>query len=143
MESFVIPLVALLIPIIIVPTAMGFKHARLLRELKHAERMRAMELGRTLPEDEPWWSPSRLAAGIGLGVPLGSLLVALMVASDSPPQRDPVWVAAGIIGLGGVIGGTLLAGHQITARRKAEATYPSNGKPVYDPDAFDVVSSRG
>ncbi len=42
MDPLIIPIVALLIPMIIVPTAMGIKHARYLREVEHKERMRAM-----------------------------------------------------------------------------------------------------
>ena len=49
-----------------------FRHERRKRELEHLERMKAFELGRTLPQDEPWLSPMRLAAMIGAGVPLGA-----------------------------------------------------------------------
>ena len=48
MDPLIIPIVALLVPIIIVPTALGIKHARYLREVEHAERMRAMDQGRLL-----------------------------------------------------------------------------------------------
>ena len=63
MDPLIIPIVALLIPIIIVPTALGIKHAKFLREVKHAERMRAMELGRTRAEDESW-SPASIIVRI-------------------------------------------------------------------------------
>ena len=46
MEVILIPIIALMIPIVIVPTALAFRHARFLREVEHKERMRAMELGR-------------------------------------------------------------------------------------------------
>ena len=29
--------------------------------MEHIERMKALELGRTLPQDEPWFSPVRIA----------------------------------------------------------------------------------
>ncbi len=43
---------ALAIPIIVVPAELAFKHAAKLRDLEHAERMRALELGRFNPGDE-------------------------------------------------------------------------------------------
>ena len=60
MDPHIIPIVGMLIPIIIVPTALGFKHARYLRQVEHEERMRAMELGQTLAEDESW-TPASVA----------------------------------------------------------------------------------
>ena len=59
----IIPIVAMAIPIVLVPVVLGIRHARLERELEHAERMKALELGRTLPEDEPWWTPPRISVG--------------------------------------------------------------------------------
>ena len=44
------------------------------RELEHIERMQALEFGRTLPQDEPWWSPLRIGLVIGGAVPLGVFL---------------------------------------------------------------------
>ena len=70
-EAIAIPIMALLIPIIVAPTAIVFRYVRFHREIKHAERMRALELGRPFPGDEPWWSPERIIVAIGAGVPLG------------------------------------------------------------------------
>ena len=36
-----------------IPIAFHFRHERRKRELEHIERMKALELGRTLPQDEP------------------------------------------------------------------------------------------
>ena len=54
MSVAIIPIVGMSIPIILVPVILGLRHARLERELEHAERMKALELGRTLPKDEPF-----------------------------------------------------------------------------------------
>ena len=35
MDPLIIPIIAVLIPIVIVPTALGIKHARFLREVEH------------------------------------------------------------------------------------------------------------
>ena len=142
MDPLVIPIVALLIPIIIVPTAMGIKHARFLREVEHAERMRAMELGRTLAEDESW-TPAGLAATIGAGVPIAALALAVFAGRMIP---DPLvlasaWKADGMVGLGGVICGTALAFLHISNR--ASAAPVAGEKPAYDPDEFAVVGRRG
>jgi hypothetical protein len=139
MDPLIIPIVALLIPMIIVPTAMGIKHARYLREVEHKERMRAMELGRTLAEDESW-SPMTVALIIGAGVPIVALGIAFNVSQRSGPS-DVLWMAAGMIGVAGVICGSILAGMQFSKRDQPSAA--SVEKPAYDPDQFDVVGSRG
>jgi hypothetical protein len=142
MESIVIPIMGMSIPIIIVPTVMAFKHARYLREVEHAERMKAMELGRTLPGDEPL-SPASIATAIGAGVPLSSLVLAWLADLTSGGRSgEAVWVAAGAVALGGLICGTILA-YRHFATRPQPATYQEAPKPEYDPDAYDVVGRRG
>jgi len=104
--------------------------------------MRALELGRTLAEDESW-SPTTLAATIGAGVPLGSLAIAWLAGQSSPALAGPISVAAGIVGLAGVICGTILAARLFAARATSASPGRHDEKPAYDPDAFDVVGSRG
>jgi hypothetical protein len=140
MDPILIPIIGMMIPIVIVPTALGFKHARFLREVKHEERMRAMELGLTLPEDEAF-SPAKLAAGIGIGVPIGSFFLAWL-ADLTSNGGEAVWMAVSSIGLSGVICGTILAARHFATRNKP-ATYSNAIKPEYDPDAYDVVGRRG
>ena len=50
---------------------LGIRHDRYKRELEHKERMRALELGRSLPGDAAWLSPATLALMIAGGVPIG------------------------------------------------------------------------
>ena len=145
MDPIVIPIVALLIPMVIVPTALGIKHARFLREVEHAERMRAMELGRDLAEDESW-TPAGIAVSIGAGVPIVSMLIAWMATRsfnivDAPIET--IWKMAGMVGLGGVICGTILASQQIMRREKPASVASFEEKPAFDPEAFDVVGRRG
>ena len=142
MDPVAIPIVALLIPIVIVPTALGFKHARFLREVEHAERMRAMELGRTLP-GEGAWTPAGIALTIGAAVPMASMLLAWLATRSMNMVDAPieiVWKMAGMVGLGGVICGSVLASQQFLKGDKATSI---DEKPVYDPDEFDVVGRRG
>jgi hypothetical protein len=144
MDPLIIPIVAMVIPIIIVPTALGIKHARFLREVEHAERMRAMELGRTLAGDESW-TPAGLAASIGAGVPIAAMLVAFVMTRSilDPASVEAITKMAGMIGLGGVICGTVLAAQQFGRRQPAAPVDSFAEKPSYDPDAFDVVGRRG
>src|SRR6266481_3073495 len=99
MNTAVIPIMGMAIPIILVPTIMGLRHARLERELEHRERMKALELGRTLPRDESWWSPSRI----------GVFLCAAMASSQSENSAFLIWMSAGAVGLAGVFSGATLA----------------------------------
>jgi hypothetical protein len=144
MNPLTIPILALLIPIVVAPTAMWVKYAQRQRELEHAERIRALELGRTLPQDEPWWSPAKLSAAIGVGVPSVAMFCAYW-ATESVGFRDGIWVSSMLVGMSGVICGTVLASqhlkHRAEAQRAADRAYAA--KPPVDADAFDVVASRG
>jgi hypothetical protein len=138
MDPLIIPIVALLIPIIVAPLAIGVKHARYLREVEHKERMRAMELGQTLAGDQSW-SPG-IAGSIGAGVPIAVMFIAFIAAKEG--SSDAIWMAASGIGVAGVICGSILAGMQLSKRNQASAA-STGEKPSYEPDEFDVVGSRG
>jgi hypothetical protein len=129
----------MLIPIVLVPVILGLKHARLERELEHAERMKALELGRKLPADEPMPSPLWIIGAIGAGVPIG-VFFCVFIAAGSLEDQTPAWVAAGIVGLAGVVSGSLLAHRHLL---KGEVREDLNAKPSFDADAFDVVGTRG
>jgi hypothetical protein len=136
-DPLIIPLAALAIPIIVAPTGMAFKHAAKLRELEHAEKRRALELGRFNPADGEWTVNSRIGAGIGAGVPIVSMIAAL-VATLEAGFHEEIWMFSGMVGIASVICGTVLA-----ASGRSAAKAPSDAKPVYEPDAFDVVGTRG
>ena len=141
MSAMIIPIVALLIPMVIVPTALGIKFSLRVRELEHAERMKALELGRTLPRDEPWWGPARISVAIGAGVPVGALLCAVM-GSQAVGYHEDIWMSAMAVAMTGVISGSILAGKHFTQRAQAEGQV--SAKPYHeDADAFDVAGSRG
>ena len=134
------------IPIVIVPIALGIKYARYERELEHAERMKALELGQTLPGDESWWSPVRLCAGIGVGVPLvafGCAFLVSMLGMPGPASSD-CWHAAASVGLVGILGGTFLAHRHLVQREGSRNAHEDmHAKPEFDADAYDVVGRRG
>ena len=61
--------------------------------MEHIERMKALELGRTLPQDEPWLSPVRIAVLIGGVVPLGAF-VTVGIATAAVGFHEAMWLAA-------------------------------------------------
>ena len=144
MTALIISVVALLIPIIVVPTALGIKYSLRVREMEHRERMRALELGRTLPCDEPWSSPARICLAVGVGVPLGVFLCAWM-ASLAVGYQESIWMSSMAVGMTAVISGSVLAGKHFNQRARAETDGSAGyGKPyLADADAFDVAGSRG
>jgi len=138
-DALILPIVAMGIPVVLVPAVMGMKHARRERELEHAERMRALELGRTLPQDESWWSPARLGLAIGLTVPIGVFFCAA-VATLLDDFHDTIWVASAIVGVAGVVCGSRLAGRQSASQGYVGTDF---AKPSVDEDAYDVAGMRG
>jgi hypothetical protein len=143
MESqFIVAIAGMMIPIIIVPTAMGFKHARYLREVEHQERMKAMELGRTLAEDQSW-TPASVAMTIGGAVPIGAMFIAF-IAAPKQGGGDTIWMAAAMIGVAGVICGSILAALLFARQGQAQsATNQATEKPTFDHEAFEPVGHRG
>jgi hypothetical protein len=110
------------------------------REFEHIERMQALEFGRTLPQDEPWWSPLRISLVIGGAVPLGAFLT-VGSATAVTGFHDGMWIAAAIVGMVSVICGSILAGSS-NKRAKASSSF-ADSKPQIEEDAYDVVSGRG
>jgi len=145
-SAAIIPLVGMSIPIILVPTILIFRQLRLKTQYRHAERMRAIELGRPLPgEVNTGYTPSRLAADLGLKLPLGLFGIAWLASDGSGLESLPMWIAAGSVGFAGVVSGLILTccypaqadtGH-------ADPEFHGSSKPRFDADAFDVVGSRG
>jgi hypothetical protein len=131
--------------IVLLPILLAFRESRRKLELDHTERMKAIELGQPFPrqdkgEHESWMVAARLAMALGVVVPLGSLGCAFF-ASLALGFHEGIWIAAGMVGLGGVLCGGLLAGLTFGAnQRSAEHT---DLKPHVEADAYDVVGARG
>jgi hypothetical protein len=143
MDPILIPILAIALPIILVPIILGIRYARIERELEHAERIKALELGRTLPQDEGWWTLPRISVAIGAGVPTAVFFCAWQASLSMRDSKD-VWIAAGIVGLGAVISGSFLAArHFSRADRSTGQVHGGPSKFPFDSDAYDVVSSRG
>lgn len=151
MDPLYIPIVAILMPLILVPTTlvMKFRHQR--RKWEHLERLKAMETQLPIPLRQAIAGATGVTA-IGAGVPavsiLGAFLTSLLWASsavdDSAIVPAIAWICAGVISSLAMATSLKLASMGRRSVQDAELSDAmNNGKAVYDPDAFDVVSSRG
>ena len=104
----------------------------------------------------PASAPDRTLGGgsvvaIGAGVPIASVLTAwmtIMSISESHPDYMPVvgiaWGCAFLISTGALITSLVLGVLLMRSRKSAELVDQFAAiKPPYEPDAYDVVSSRG
>jgi hypothetical protein len=123
------------------------------RKLEHIERMRALEVGRAYPGElkhtllnlPQRGMPYLMALGIGVVVPLGVIVCAFLATVIGGFYKE-VWMASGMVGLGAVIGGTVLAAEAFkmtAASESANSGAHVESKQFLDEDAYYVVSSRG
>ena len=152
MEPLIIPIVAILMPLVLVPTILVLKHRHKKREWEHRERMKAMETPFQFPQIVGLGS-SRGVAAIGAGVPIASVLGAFLTSVTLEPTTfDQIsvpavaWVCAVVISAGAMVTSLTLASMHAKAAEKADSMARmdnANAKPAFDPDTFDVVGSRG
>lgn len=141
-----IPIMLMVAAIVMGLTYMGVRLSRQHRELEHTERMRALEMGHPLPGSlppAPFWTVSKIAGGMGLLLPAFALALAFTLSDGrtSPEIAANAWIAAGLIGVAGVIGATILTlrGEPAESRTAIARTM----KPTMtDPDAYDTASQR-
>lgn len=138
-----VALAGIAMPLFLVPTILVLKHGQRRREWAHRERMKALEVGRALPRDDAW--PAALAAvAIGAGVPIGAFLIAWMISMRTYHQSTEALAMAMVVSLVAVCQGASLAKRLIGQPDQAESSrHLANGKPAFDPDAFDVAGRRG
>ena len=157
-ESLVAIVLGNVVLISLVAIIGGFLHHRRERLLKHAERMKALELGRELPEDRSaaqtkavfntFSSGSESAAESSESLPRKLISTAFWVAFwgfafaaqggfFNQGIAIAIAVAAGAIGVAAIVCGTVLAS------RAPVSSSAAAFKPKIEDDAFDVVSSRG
>jgi hypothetical protein len=140
-EHVAIPITGILMPLVLVPTILILRHIGRKREWEHLERMKALELGMPVPGSES--GRAKVCIAIGAGVPLGALLLA-WVASLDGNYGENHWEAAMTVGGLGVVCGSVLAARLFPSRnRQPDASMGPEGKPVVDPDAYDVAGRRG
>ncbi|MGC8640821.1 MAG: hypothetical protein ACP5XB_13200, partial [Isosphaeraceae bacterium] len=71
--ELIIPVVAILMPLVLVPTIITLKQRHKRREWKYQERLRAMDLGLPLTDSGPRLNGGAVVA-IGAGVPIASVI---------------------------------------------------------------------
>jgi hypothetical protein len=149
-EGLIIPLAGIMLPLFLVPTIIFLVHRQKKREWRHQERLRALDMGLPAPEPDRALGGGSVVA-IGAGVPLASVAAAWMTTisvSDSHPDYMPIvaiaWGCAFMISCGALITSLSLGVMLIRSRKGAEPMgHFTSAKPAYEPDAYDVVSSRG
>jgi hypothetical protein len=151
-DPLIIPIVAILMPLFLVPTVLVLKHRHKRREWEHRERMRAMDGPQPLGRLAGWVGSGGVAA-IGAGVPVASVLGALVTTllwepstMDDVPIPAVAWGCAVVISAGGLITSLILAFLQSRTLLKLDSNAAADlehAKPAFDPDTFDVVGSRG
>ena len=122
------------------------KQAHRRKELEHLERIKAMEMGLTPQPTGLDWPAAAVCIAIGAGVPIGSFVVAWL-ASLTAQVPHAIWVAPVFVSLAAIGSARKLAYRIIDPKsgpkKKACVGSTPTGKPAFDPDAFDVVGSRG
>lgn len=135
----------------------GFLQCRRERILKHRERIKALEMGRAVPDDSAigrikaafggsWnqdagdegGSPARKCFSTTLWIAFWGFAAASQAGFRSPGVSIAIAGSVGAIGVAGMICGTILA-----LRPPAGYAPRPMSKPVVEADEFDVVSCRG
>jgi hypothetical protein len=150
MDPLIIPIVAILMPLVLVPTVIFMKQRHKRRQWEHLERMRTLDGSASFPAGHAQVGSGGVAA-IGAGVPIASVIAAFLTCTIADVKTDDqiamagiAWGCALMISVAAMTTGLILALMQARARRQSESAAFQVDKPaVYDPDAFDVVSSRG
>lgn len=142
MNDLIIPLAGILMPVVLVPSIMAMRLRTRKREWEHLERMKALEMGVPVPGNEPWLA--KVCIAIGAGVPITSFVLA-WIANESNSNGEVAWASATVIGGMGLVCGTILTSRLLTSRNRARDAMRGerNGKPLFDPDTYDVVGRRG
>lgn len=151
MDPLIIPIVAILMPTVLVPTVLVLKHRHKRREWEHHERMRAMD-GPTPFLRNAGWVASGGVASIGAGVPAVSVAAAFLTTliweptgPTDVPMPAVAWGCAVVISVASLATSLLLALLQARTQRQIESAAAHAyqvEKPAFDPDTFDVAGSR-
>ena len=143
-DDVFIPVVAILMPLLLVLTVMLLRQSARRREWLHRERMKAMERGIPVPGADVW--SGRTAIAVGAVMPLGIFTIGWL--ANMTTGNDSVWAAVGLVAIVGVYGGIRLAGRQlgsmaqpaIKAQSRRAADDRGTAKPAFDPDAYDAIA---
>lgn len=119
------------------------RHER--HEWEHTERLRMIEMGMPVTPRESSWAKAFLCSVIGGVVPLIAF-GSTYIAHERPGSADELWIVPALVSGASVLAASLLAGHLFRPKAPSIANIGGSRpmmKPIHDPDAFDVVGSRG
>jgi hypothetical protein len=138
--------------LLIVPVLMLIRNGQRRHEWEHAERMRALEVGLSVPPRDAPWAKASICVAIGFGVPVVAF-VCTALAFNSFKAESELWIAPAVVSVLSVISGGVLSGVLFHAKPGSGRQSSADGsrgriagpgmKPADDPDAFDVVGRRG
>ena len=132
--------------LVLAVSILGLKQAHRRKEMEHLERIKALEMGVSPLPGGLDWPGAAVCIAIGAGVPIGSFAVVLLAALATHVP-NAIWVAPVFVSFSAVSAARKLATRLIDPRsggkKPAYAPSTTTGKPAFDPDAFDVVGSRG
>jgi hypothetical protein len=146
LELVAIPAILLLIG---VSLFVAIRNGQRRREWEHAERMTALQMGLPVPPRDAPWAKAAVSIAVGLGVPLVAFGFTYLAFTDKPAAAPQIWIAPGVVGGLSVIGASILAGSLFQGGSRsapmaaADRRHGPGMKPTHDPDALDVVGSRG
>lgn len=114
-ELLILVMAILLVATLLIVVPQLLRHNHKANEMRHAEHLKALECGQSLP---PLDVKSRMAGRTAALVPMVSVICAAVVTSFLVAYRSEslfgvtvaVWAVAGLVGLAAVTGGVALLG---------------------------------
>src|SRR5215475_787102 len=78
---------------------MRINNAQRRREMEHAERMKAMEMGLAVPPRDSSAARAAVCIAIGAVVPIAAMLIAWFGTDGRPHYADVVWVFSSVLAI--------------------------------------------
>jgi hypothetical protein len=144
-ELFIILVV---LGLLLVGAITAVQQAHRSKEMEHSERMKSLEMGLVPQPGGLDWPAASVCIAIGAGVPIGSFVVAWLATMTAEVPGE-IWFAPAFVSFAAIGSARKLAyriidpSKSITRKSVIKQAPMSDGKPAFDPDAYDVVGSRG
>jgi len=141
MSELIIPLAGIALPAFLVPMILAFRQGAKKREYEHLERMKALETGQPVP-GEAMWPAAVVCSLVGAVVPVGSFLFTFLAWVNSVSIPGEVWlapVAVSIVALAACKKMTYALFRPVRPAGSQSTDPYLNGKPVFDPAAYDMA----
>ncbi|MDB5352829.1 MAG: hypothetical protein JWN86_4076 [Planctomycetota bacterium] len=138
--DLIIPLAGIALPAVLVPTILSFRYYGKQREFEHLERMKALETGQPVPGDA--WPGAFVCAAVGAGVPVGSFLFTFLTSVNTRSVPGEIWLAPAGVSVIALWTCFRLASTVFRPSVPAPTSH-LNGKPAFDPVAYDMAGHQG